>query len=67
MLWREQVTRGEVQVVGSGKEGSGSRAVGHDNVLSSARTGDSSAVVGGAKVVVGRGIGDWMVMEEVRA
>ena len=61
------MTRGEVQVVGSGKEGSGSRAVEHDNVLSSARTGNSLAVVGGAKAVVGGGIGDWMVMEEVGA
>ena len=44
--------------VGRGREGSGSRAVGHDNVRSGAGAGDTSTVVGEAEAVVGAGRGD---------
>ena len=47
-----------MQEVGHGREGSGSRAVGHDNVRLGAGAGDTSTVVGGAEAMVGGGRGD---------
>ena len=56
-----------MRVVRRDMEGSRSRVVGHDNVLSGARVGDNSAVVGGAETVVGGERGDWMMTKEAGA
>ena len=49
---------GEVRAMGRGREGLGSRAVGHVNGRSGARAGDNSTVVGEVEEIVGGGRGD---------
>ena len=56
-----------MRVVRHDMDGLGSRVVGHDNVLSGARAGDNSTVVGGAETVVGGGKRDWIMTEDAGA